>query len=230
MAKHKFKQTERHAVYSTHGEKCYLCGAALTMKSVEIDHVIPESLGDDPEAFAAAREALGRNDDFDLNSYENWLPACRPCNQKKRAMVWEPSGIAQVNLQRAAASADKARGIAAKLVTDRNLAQAVAVLEAAGESGELSWETMENLAPIVEQYMADRPAGEADEPVRVNDDVSLGPIQILSDDGLTVTARGPYGVGGGPSGVAAPAMRCSVCGFPYFNGARCVACGTMDDD
>lgn len=230
MAKHRFTQSERHAVYSVHGAKCYICGAALTMKTVEIDHVIPESLLDDPDQLAAVLEALGRPDDFDLNSYENWMPACRPCNLTKSNTPWEPSGFVQLTLQSAAAKAEKARDVAERLVTDQNLAKAVAVLEAASETGELSWETMKNLAPLLAQYDEDRPEDEADEPILVNADVAVGPIRILSDDGSIVTAEGPYGVGSGPSGDVSAQMRCSVCGNQYFNGARCILCGQLDDD
>lgn len=230
MAKYRFIQSERHAIYSVHGAKCYICGAALTMKTVEIDHVIPESLLDDPDRLAAVLDALGRPDDFGVNSYENWMPACRPCNLTKSNTPWEPSGFVQLTLQNAAAKAEKARDVAERLVTDQSLAKAVAVLEAASESGVLSWETRQNLAPLIAQYEEDRPTEEADEPVRVNPDVAIPPIRILSDDGSVVAAEGPYGRGIGPSGDVSPQMRCSVCGNPYFNGSRCILCGQMDDD
>jgi hypothetical protein len=51
---------------------------------------------------------------------------------------------------------------------------------------------------------------------------------VLIAPGLSVL-RGPYGTGVGPVDPA-PAMRCGNCGMQYFNGARCVWCGTMDDD
>lgn len=230
MAKYKFTQSERHAVYTTHGEKCYTCGRALTMKTVQIDHVVPESLADDPEALAAALEQLGLEQDFDLNSYENWMPACEPCNKDKRQMVWRGSLLAQLALQRAADRADRAREVADRLVSDKKIANAVSVLAKADDTGALDLDTKEALRPLVLAYVEDRAAEGAENPVHVTSGYTVPLYEVMSDDGSVVKVKGPYGVGGGPSGNVAPQIRCSGCGYPYFTGARCVICGMMDDD
>jgi 5-methylcytosine-specific restriction endonuclease McrA len=91
MSNYKFKREERFAVFTIHGQSCYVCGDPLTMKTVEVDHVVPERLANDPNEFAEARSTLGLDPDFNLNSYENWLPACRLCNGRKGSRVWSPS-------------------------------------------------------------------------------------------------------------------------------------------
>jgi len=230
MSSYAFNQRERHAVYTVHRQRCYVCGAALTMKTMQIDHVVPESVAGDATTLSEVCADLGLPADFDVNGYENWLPACAECNGKKREMVWRPSLLAQLALQRAAERAPKAREVAARLVSDQKVASALAVLEAANGEGDLTDEAKEQLRPLLEAYVQDRAEENAGDPVRVTPSYTVPLYEILGDDGQSVTVRGPYGVGGGPSGTASAAMRCSSCGLPYFSGARCVICGMMDDD
>ena len=59
MPRHRFSPAERHAVYTVHGEKCYMCGAMLTMMTFEVEHIIPVSLKDRPEELTRVLEELG---------------------------------------------------------------------------------------------------------------------------------------------------------------------------
>ena len=44
LSKYSFGAEERYAVYTVHGERCYLCGKPIDFASMEVDHVIPGSL------------------------------------------------------------------------------------------------------------------------------------------------------------------------------------------
>ena len=222
--KHKFSQAQRHAVLKVHGLKCYIGHEPLDYVTAEIDNVIPESLGEKPDELAKAIEELGRPVDFDLNSFENWLPACRKCNGDKLDAPWEPSLKAQGALRRAAAKADDARAAEAELVHKQTITKALNNIARAGEKGQLSPEDLEVLAPLFEDLRSARPEEEADEPIQLTPDVA---VQVSS--GRWVVVDGPYGRGAGPEHPS-DAMRCGVCGYQYFNGVRCVMCGNMDDD
>ena len=230
MAKHQFTSAERYAVFTAHGGVCYICDAPVTMKTFEVDHVVPEHLGGSPNELAEARAQLGLPDDFNVNSYENWAPSCSGCNGKKLAMVWKPSLQIQSLLQRMQQRAPKARAIATEVVTSQKVARALTLLEAANEHGELSPQLREALRPLVEGFVENRPGDVAVESVQLTHGYSAPLYEVLGDDGMTMTVKGPYGIGGGPSAPASSGMRCGVCGLPYFNGARCVICGSMDDD
>lgn len=43
MAKHRFAAAERYAVFIAHGEKCYLCHRPVTIRTMEVDHIVPET-------------------------------------------------------------------------------------------------------------------------------------------------------------------------------------------
>jgi len=232
LPKYNFNEAERQAVFNVHGSRCYLCNDLLTMKTVEIDHIIPESLEQQPEQLAKILKSLGCPDDFKVNSFENWMPACRPCNGKKLDLEWRPSLVVQVVLQRAATKAERAREVANTLVSTRRLYNALAVLKKASEEAELPEDVKAELLPLVLFNTETRDKTPEDEPVRVTPSYSVPLYEVLRDDGAIATVRGPYGIGGGPT-TTAPVpthMRCGSCGSPFFSGARCVICGQMDDD
>src|SRR5688572_29425581 len=111
MAKRDFNDEERYAVYTVHGEKCYMCGEPIDLLSMEVDHIIPEKCLDDPDGLAAILAGYGLPPDFDINSFANWLPSCKRCNNRKRDAVFNPTPMVQVELQRAADKAVEAAAL-----------------------------------------------------------------------------------------------------------------------
>jgi hypothetical protein len=227
VPKHKFSPFERHAIYTVHGEKCYLCGALIDMKTMEVDHILPERLCDTPTELRRVLGLYGKPDTFDLNSYANWLPACGPCNLKKRATVFEPVPIIQDCLQQAAAKSQLATEIAAKAVLKKEVTRALNLLERADATGQLDEALKAKLRPLVAFQR------EVREPAVKNDPVRLLPLyEVLQDDGRTQVVRGPYGIGARPSPSTGDDILsdCPSCGVgAAFNGVRCVRCGAMDD-
>jgi hypothetical protein len=224
MSSYAFSAHERYAVFTVHGEKCYLCGTPLDLLTMQVDHVIPESLLDRPERLSQVLAALGRPAGFSLNSYENWMPACGPCNRRKLDTAFDPSPIVQIVLQRAAARSTAAREAEAKTVTSAQLSRAVNLIQRMAREGPLDTSTLAILRPLVVDGDVLRTEANRGTPVRI-----LPMFSVLSDDGNIKIVKGPYGVGGGPSNPS-PQMRCPSCGNAAFNGARCVMCGAMDDD
>lgn len=76
MVKRKFSDAERYAIYTAHKEKCYMCTKPVDLYSMQVDHVIPETLADDLEELAKTIQSLGLPENFDIQSFENWLPSC----------------------------------------------------------------------------------------------------------------------------------------------------------
>lgn len=150
MSQYRFSNAQRYAIFLVHGMKCYLCGAPLDLTSMAVDHVLPEHLLATPSLLGAAKSALGLPASFDLNSFENWLPACGPCNAKKAALQFRPSPLIQLELQRLAENADKARRLCDEIVSTRRVSLALSALERAQESGrELDGVTRERLLALL---------------------------------------------------------------------------------
>ena len=143
MSEYKFTSAERYAVFVTHGERCYLCSEPVDLKSMEVDHILPEKLLSRRGALRSILRDYGISAKFGINSYENWLPACGRCNLIKRAEEFSPSPMLQVLLQRAARRASLARSRAAAVVKSREVAKALNVLERVGELGGPAVEVLE---------------------------------------------------------------------------------------
>ena len=226
MGKRQFSDEERYAVYTVHAEKCYLCGVPVDLLSMEVDHVIPEALLDDPPKLAEVLAGFGLSPGFDLQSFANWMPACGPCNSRKRSRVFDPTPRIQLELQIAAEKAPKAAALAAEVVSSQKLTKSWNAIKRAAAGGYLREDLRAAICEFASQTAPHREPEVAARPMR------LTPlIEVISEAGGIRLVRGPYGVGGGPVGPDVHgSFRCSTCGHTAWNGARCVVCGQMDDD
>jgi hypothetical protein len=55
LSVYNFSPAERYAVWTAHGEKCYICTRPIDLKTMEVDHLVPESLIGDPGSTWATR-------------------------------------------------------------------------------------------------------------------------------------------------------------------------------
>lgn len=87
MSQQKFSAAQREAIWLAHERKCAYTRELLDLSAFHIDHVIPESLLDQPSELARIKQSLGLDDGFSLLGYENLLP-CKPgCNLQKSSTV-----------------------------------------------------------------------------------------------------------------------------------------------
>ncbi|MBA2713181.1 MAG: HNH endonuclease [Rubrobacteraceae bacterium] len=213
-------------MYTVHGEKCYMCGEPIDLLTMEVDHIIPESLLGDPTRLAKILADYDLSASFDLQSFANWLPACRTCNNRKRSRVFNPSPLIQIQLQIAEEKAPQVAALAIKRVSAQAASRAWNTIKRAAAVGHLSESIASDILEFASFHASRRASEVASEPMQ------LTPlIQVLSEkDGIRVL-KGPYGVGGGPIGPSIhSSFYCSTCGSAAWNGARCVVCGQMDDD
>lgn len=94
MAQQRFSDNFRYCIWKTFGHKCFYCSMPITLKSLEVDHLIPESLPSDRNKFVEAMQAYGLDLSFDVTSSKNLLPSCGPCNTKKHDNLLHPGYIA----------------------------------------------------------------------------------------------------------------------------------------
>lgn len=98
---------------------------------MEVDHLLPERLLDDTKAKSEAISSFALPQDFDLNSFANWLPAHATCNNKKRGHVFRPTPLIQIHVDRARERASKAKSICENSVQGRKIDRALGVLATA---------------------------------------------------------------------------------------------------
>lgn len=148
MSEQVFSATEREAIALAHSSRCAYTRELLDFSSFHIDHVLPESLADDPEERKATLNKLGLPADFDLHGWENLLP-CRPgANLQKAAIVFDP---AHTHYFLGIAAAKKSDVIANLTMLERrkNRGRAILLLQQCLERGELA---AADVANILQQY------------------------------------------------------------------------------
>lgn len=88
IVKARLDTVERSAIWAAHSKRCAYCGNPIQLQDLEIDHIIPESVGWDAMRLASLRRDFGLPEGFQLNSLENFLPAHRRCNSVKKDRVF----------------------------------------------------------------------------------------------------------------------------------------------
>lgn len=69
---------QREQIFDLCAGHCAYCGCAITLKNMQVDHLIPMEL-----------EAIARVSGHDADSIDNMLPACRSCNNYKSSLTLE---------------------------------------------------------------------------------------------------------------------------------------------
>lgn len=243
LPKYSFSVHERWAIFSVYGQHCYLCRCPIDFRSMEVDHILPEKLLDCPSELQTLLKSFGLPSNFNLNSYGNWLPACRPCNQKKSSTPFEPTPLIQLELQRAKKLASKASAVEDEGVTNKKLSNAFAVIERAAESKHLK---PDEVAPLLASYLKANPDLEKlvrDELLTTKLAFDLGPSEplaelrissantaVIASTGIKII-HGRHGQGFAPRDSNPDAsFYCGHCGsLGPWNGARCMSCGYLDD-
>lgn len=76
----------RLKVYRMYDGHCAYCGRAIEYKDMQVDHIVPKNRG----MYSRWDEKQGK---FEVtqgeDSLENYMPACRACNFRKRDMTLE---------------------------------------------------------------------------------------------------------------------------------------------
>ncbi|WP_224826365.1 hypothetical protein [Cognatishimia sp. MH4019] len=243
MSKYQFSDAERYAVYSVHGQTCYLCGQPISLNSIHVDHILPEKLLDAPEELSQALSSLGLGSEFYLNSFENWMPACSSCNLKKRAAIFEPTPMMQLVLQRTVKLADLARRKAAEVVTERQLSRALNTIMRAKDLPEISEIQRDTIFKIAERFASDaqeikkfrieNPSSD-DDRIFTKTAPSFHATQlhtVVFESGAMRMVKAPHGIGFQPSDPNPhSSFYCGHCGqLGPWQGAKCMTCGYLDD-
>lgn len=86
--KNKADSIVRRALWNTYNKKCFYCNNPIQFNNFNVDHIIPESMGDEE-----AIKLYDLQEDFELNSYLNLVPTCFVCNSKKSNKKFEKQHI-----------------------------------------------------------------------------------------------------------------------------------------
>ena len=108
----------------------------------QIDHVIPVSVTDPIETI---RNHYSLPPSFEIDDFENWVPACPRCNLMKGARVSANSPAIIIHLQKIQDQAPRARAIAGEYERDRGVTPLLVKLQTAFERGKISQSEIERI-------------------------------------------------------------------------------------
>ncbi len=242
MSEYSFSGFERFAVFQVHGSRCYMCNETIDLKTMEIDHIIPEVLIKTPELLADHLKLLGLPSEFDVNSYDNWLPACRSCNGKKKDNIYEAAPIHLACLKRARDGAAKCRAAEGRAVRNADVAKSLNYLERAAENEHWDYAKLDALImayakaqPDAFKALYERATdGRIGLVVKIDTPASF-PVApnytVLYSDGAIQIVKTPRGTGYLPVDPAPHhSFYCGFCGSKGpWNGIICLSCGMRDD-
>lgn len=85
MNKYQFSESEKIAIWTADGRKCFYEGTPVLYRDLQIDHVVPESTSE------AEMSELGSTlpENFAINSVENWVTCHQGCNCRKGSTLFE---------------------------------------------------------------------------------------------------------------------------------------------
>lgn len=153
MAVQAFSAAQREAIWLAYDRKCAYTRQLLDVSSFHIDHVLPESLGEDSGRLAETLSKLGLPSTFDLCGYANLVP-CQPgANLQKGALVLDAAHI-HYFLGVASAKKEAIEENLTRIEKRKNRGRALILLQQALERGEL---TADEVADILQKY-TDKPA------------------------------------------------------------------------
>ncbi|ABW25229.1 hypothetical protein AM1_0143 [Acaryochloris marina MBIC11017] len=180
MSNYRFSHAQKYAIWLRHGKRCYVCTEPLRLVEVTIDHVIPERLlNDDVERDRVFGEYGLDGSTFQINGYENWLPAHYRCNQEKSGSIFEFVPAIKLRLSRLSKLGPSVQKTAERVLADARTQRALANVLDAVATGNLTNEERETLlAELRDVGTADTDVIESELLVRPNP--SAERLQILA--------------------------------------------------
>jgi hypothetical protein len=137
MSEYKFRESEKVAIWTADGKKCFYERTPIHYCDLQIDHIVPERISD--SELSKLRPLLPQN--FEINSIENWVACHQGCNLRKGAFVFETNTLLYY-LEMAKKRAAEARKILEEFSVQRENDRLLSTLAVRIEQGYLSRETV----------------------------------------------------------------------------------------
>ncbi|MBL8680125.1 MAG: HNH endonuclease [Myxococcales bacterium] len=226
MSKYRFSAAQRLAVWSTFDGCCFWCTTLIRLNDMVVDHVVPETLGNDSAKVAQLKADYALPADFGVNDFRNWVPTCMRCNTTKGATLYPGSPAFLAVLSSVVKRGVLAHKAHARFLADKKKDKALGRLAVYLETGVVDADDVRTLLPPEE---LPPPFVPGREPMYVFTD-AIQVLGKLSEHVELVIER--FGVGARNTAPSpGSGWTCGHCGSTGpWSGARCQNCGQMSDD
>ncbi len=225
MSSYRFSPAEKFGVWDAHGGMCFWCGEPLAYRHATVDHVLPESLENNPTQLAAIKNSFGLPEDFGINDFENWVPAHATCNSRKNDTVFAISPAMIASLEYVSRRASQARTISNRVAKNRKKGKILALLEDAATEGLVTKEDVQNLFLELHPQPPAQPLARVVE-LRVSSRWTV----LHRNDNIVYVTDGKVGGYTTTDPNPDPSFICPFCSRPGpWNGVFCMSCNRMSD-
>jgi hypothetical protein len=149
IKKFQFSAAQRYSVWLHHEKRCWFCKEPLGFVEVTVDHVIPESLLSEPLRLKEIIDDYDLPSSFQINGYENWLPAHSHCNGTKTNKVFSMTPSYRPIFEQLIQRAAKVKRTAEAIQRDQSKAKVLTSLLTALERNKVS---LTDLADLISAY------------------------------------------------------------------------------
>lgn len=218
--KHRFSNAERFAVWDTYDGQCFWCGDPQELKHLTVDHIVPESMLDDPDKLEQVKRLYRLPASFQVDGFENWVPCHGNCNSRKSVELFEASPATISVFSQVGKAAAKAKETCEKVKVSRSKGRILGRLAAAASEGSITRTEILELFDGLEGDVGSPPATFA-----------VGGWTVIRREGeFEVVSNGRvYGVVP-TTPDPDPSWTCPTCGsMGPWSGARCLSCGHLSD-
>ncbi len=231
MSKYKFSDIERFAVWKTHGSKCFWCGDPLRLFDTTVDHLFPESLLDKEEELIRVKKHYGLSSEFQINGFENWVPAHGTCNSKKSKTLYTNAPVMLAIIDRVVKESSYAKKTAEKLKLEREKDNVIGKILADLDTGNINKSDLYEILQYTkrENEIIVEKSQEKEQEKLAHLPAGWRIVSIDSNGLATVTNGNLAGIT--PTGANASIhWQCPNCGqYGPWNGVMCMSCGMKSD-
>ena len=128
---------ERFGIWKAWKGLCAWCREPVLFKNCDKEHLIPR---DAENNLADLIKRFGLPSDFEIESFENWVPSCSSCNKQKGTRLVDPAPLISVVFVTARHHAPLAREISKTIDSEPKKARTLARLGATVETQQLTKE------------------------------------------------------------------------------------------
>lgn len=91
MSRKQLPASRRAAIWQAYEYRCIYCTELISFANLDVDHIVPFHLKDEPDKLKALLIDYGLSNDFELEGLLNLVPSHRHCNLQKSGVVLSKS-------------------------------------------------------------------------------------------------------------------------------------------
>lgn len=165
----KFSTSQRYGIFEAHNRCCYWCQEPLDWLSVQIDHIVPQSLLKNQDKLSEVLTHYALPHNYAIDDFANWVPSHGRCNGKKSDAILALSPAMVSVFHECAEKGAKAKSISEKWEKEGRFSKVESLLRTSVETGNLAQENLVALRLSLDSVILKQVTNQEDDHVCIGD-------------------------------------------------------------